>query len=83
MHKFIYFILTGTLLVFSYSVETQPIALTSLLIIPSFMFLDWLDAAWMAGCYFKLTVTVRTGIFKYLEASTQISNVLLSLLTEF
>lgn len=79
-HKFIWFILTGSLLVFSYSDERQQIALTSLLIIHSFMCLGWYDAAWMTGCHFKLTVPVRTGLFKCLEASTQIWNVLFSIL---
>lgn len=50
MYKFIYFSLADALLVFCYSVEGQQIALRSLLIIPSFMFLGWHDAAegWLA-----------------------------------
>lgn len=50
MYKFIYFSLADALLVFCHSVEGQQIALRSLLIIPSFMFLGWHDAAegWLA-----------------------------------
>lgn len=62
MYKFIYFSLADTLLVFSYSVEGQQIALRSLLIIPSFMFLGWHDTARMAGCHFKITTTVADTV---------------------
>lgn len=55
MYKLIYFSLADTLLVLQ-------IALRLLLIIPSFMFLGWHDAARMADCHFKITITVRTGL---------------------